>query len=53
MVGRVLLICTHRYPDHPPLKVIYSHVAINDKLEVKMKSEEVRTTKLYVPIIAD
>ena len=31
-------------PIHPPLMVIYSHVAINDKLEVKMKSEEVRTT---------
>ncbi len=29
---------------HPPLMVIYSHVAINDKLEVKMKSEEVRMT---------
>ena len=27
--------CSNRFPDHPPLKVIYSHVAINDKLEVK------------------
>ena len=31
-------------PRPPPLKVIYSHVTINDKLEVKMKSEEVSTT---------
>ena len=37
-------------PRPPPLKVIYSHVAINDKLEVKMKSEEVRTAKLHVEI---
>ncbi len=35
---------TNRYPDRPPLKVIYSHVAINDKLEVTVKSEKVRLT---------
>ena len=35
--------CSNRFPDHPPLKVIYSHVAINDKLEVKRNSEKVRS----------
>ena len=40
----IALVSPPYSPDHPPLKVIYSHVAINDKLEVKMKSEEVRTT---------
>ena len=27
--------CSNYYPDRPPLMVTYSHVAINDKLEVK------------------
>ena len=37
----VLVDVTTR-PRPPPLKVIYSHVAINDELEVKVKSEKVR-----------
>ena len=31
-------------PDRPPLMVIYSHVAINDKLENNRNSEKVRST---------
>ena len=40
---KCLIDCPPYNPDHPPLKVIYFQMAINDKLEVRVKSEEVRT----------